>query len=1166
MFPRFALPRINRRFQVAESPRIAKRTVVLCCLLVMLGFGPTQASAQAKPEAAPEASATTSPSTSVASPSKSGSAQLTQQVEPGIVHIVPFGRNGSTGAVRAAIPIPAGTTLRYWGGPVISQVHVVAVFWGPNVNPAITTPGAIDQFLRDITNSRYYDLLTEYSTTGITGVGVPATSSNQSINRGVFDTAVTITPSLCATATSTTPCSLTDLQIQQELARQINAGVLPTPVTDAQGNPNSFYMIYFPPFVTISIGTDRSCVTFCAYHSNTDTPVTPRLVPYGVLPDFAPPSGCSTGCGAGSLFQNVTAVTSHELSEAVTDALAGSATTTAPPLAWYDPDLVPGSTTAQLGEIGDICVGLDTPVLAGANSYTVQEEFSNLQGQCVSAPPNFTITVPPAVAPASPFSLTLSITGSFGSVPATFAYLGTVHFTSSDLTAVLPADYTFTSTDAGTHTFTSVALSTLGDQTITITDVRSSGFTGSATTNVNTNADMVVTKTHVGNFTQGQTGTYTILVSNNGQGPTVGTVTAVDTLPAGLTAASLGGTGWTCDLPSVTCTRADALPRNASYPPITLVVNVDINAATSVINTVRVSGGGETNTANDTASDPTTILPAPKPDLIVNKTHQGPIFGNFFQGETGATYTITVANIGNLASSGTVTVVDVLPGGLTATAIGGTGWNCVLATLACTRADSLGASPATYPPITLTVDVALNAASTVVNTATVSGGGDTNTGNNVAQDPTTIVPPPSPDMAVFESHAGNFLQGLTGTYDIIATNVGTGSTTAPVTVVDKLPAGLTATSMSGTGWTCDLATVTCTRSDTLPFNTPYPDILLTVSVANNATSGTNTVTVSGGGETNLANDTVSDPTTILPQVVDFAISIAHPSGPFIQGQVGATYFVNVVNNGTIASNGTVTVTNSLPSSLTPTAIAGPGWTCTLSTLTCTRSDPLPPPSVYPEIIVTVNVAGNAPGTLTVNANISGGGDSNPTNNTVADTSPVTSAVNIVPSGGTSATVTAGQAATFGFLAVVQSTAGTASFTCSGLPTGASCSFNPPTASLVGIPVTLTVNTTARTAAAVLPRSGAPIGAAFLAVLSLICMLLYCGSRQKSLRWAFAFAVVLSTVMLGCGGGGSGTTPTPTPPPVVQNPNGTPAGTYSITVSTSGTTAGSASQVFTLTVK
>ena len=41
---------------------------------------------------------------------------------------------------------------------------------------------------------------------------------------------------------------------------------------------------------------------------------------------------------------------------------------------------------------------------------------------------------------------------------------------------------------------------------------------------------------------------------------------------------------------------------------MTLTVNVAANAPSSVTNTASVSGGGETNTANNTASDPTVVI------------------------------------------------------------------------------------------------------------------------------------------------------------------------------------------------------------------------------------------------------------------------------------------------------------------------------------------------------------------------------------------------------------------------------------------------------------------------------------------------------------------------------------------------------------------------------
>ena len=60
---------------------------------------------------------------------------------------------------------------------------------------------------------------------------------------------------------------------------------------------------------------------------------------------------------------------------------------------------------------------------------------------------------------------------------------------------------------------------------------------------------------------------------------------------------------------------------------------------------------------------------------------------------------------------------------------------------------------ASYEDITLTVDVAATAAPSVTNTATVSGGGEVNTGNDTANDPTTIVQAISETMCGFT--AGN---------------------------------------------------------------------------------------------------------------------------------------------------------------------------------------------------------------------------------------------------------------------------------------------------------------------------------------------------------------------------------------------------------------------------
>ena len=134
------------------------------------------------------------------------------------------------------------------------------------------------------------------------------------------------------------------------------------------------------------------------------------------------------------------------------------------------------------------------------------------------------------------------------------------------------------------------------------------GLTSLAETARAQTADLTVAATHLASFAQGQAGaTYTITVTNVGTAATAGGVIVTDTLPVGLAATFMSGTGWTCTLAALTCSRSDALAPAASYPVINLTVTVAADAAASVTNSVTVSGGGQTNTANDTATDGTPV-------------------------------------------------------------------------------------------------------------------------------------------------------------------------------------------------------------------------------------------------------------------------------------------------------------------------------------------------------------------------------------------------------------------------------------------------------------------------------------------------------------------------------------------------------------------------------
>jgi FtsP/CotA-like multicopper oxidase with cupredoxin domain len=58
------------------------------------------------------------------------------------------------------------------------------------------------------------------------------------------------------------------------------------------------------------------------------------------------------------------------------------------------------------------------------------------------------------------------------------SYVGTIHFTSTDGAATLPANYKFVAGDAGTHLFAGIVLKTVGTRSVTATDTVTASITG----------------------------------------------------------------------------------------------------------------------------------------------------------------------------------------------------------------------------------------------------------------------------------------------------------------------------------------------------------------------------------------------------------------------------------------------------------------------------------------------------------------------------------------------------------------------------------------------------------------------------------------------------------------------------------------------------------------
>jgi uncharacterized repeat protein (TIGR01451 family) len=113
--------------------------------------------------------------------------------------------------------------------------------------------------------------------------------------------------------------------------------------------------------------------------------------------------------------------------------------------------------------------------------------------------------------------------------------------------------------------------------------------------------DLIIDKTHVPGVNPGTSITYTLTIQNIGPRETDGIVTVTDALPATLTAETISGEGWDCELSTLTCNRSDSLLGYSSYPGIVLVASISVPE--QVVNTASVSGGGDAFLDNNSDSD-----------------------------------------------------------------------------------------------------------------------------------------------------------------------------------------------------------------------------------------------------------------------------------------------------------------------------------------------------------------------------------------------------------------------------------------------------------------------------------------------------------------------------------------------------------------------------------
>lgn len=351
----------------------------------------------------------------------------------------------------------------------------------------------------------------------------------------------------------------------------------------------------------------------------------------------------------------------------------------------------------------------------------------------------------------------------------------------------------------------------------------------------------------------------TFTIQNNNATSALSSVAFTDAFPAGLVVSTPNGLTGSCGgaITAVQGTGTVSLA-GATLAPATSCT-FSVNATSTTVGAKNNTTGNVTSLEGGVGGTASASLAGIAAPVIAKAFAPVAISAN-----TNSVLTLTITNpAANPAALTGVAFTDAFPAGLvisTPNALTNTCGGVVTATAGTGVASLAGGTIAANSSCTIGVNVTSATRGTFNNTTGAVTSANGGAGNTASASINVI----APDLAITKSHTGNLLRGQIGAvYTLTVTNLGSDGTAGAVNVVDALPAGLTATAISGSGWACTLANLTCTRSDVLAGAGSFPPISITVNVAANATSPvTNQAVVSGGGEVNLTNDTASDVTTI----------------------------------------------------------------------------------------------------------------------------------------------------------------------------------------------------------------------------------------------------------------------------------------------------------------
>lgn len=264
----------------------------------------------------------------------------------------------------------------------------------------------------------------------------------------------------------------------------------------------------------------------------------------------------------------------------------------------------------------------------------------------------------------------------------------------------------------------------------------------------------------------------------------------------------------------------------------------------------------------------------------------------------------------------------------------------------------------------------------------------------------------APDLKITPSGASTITVGSAYQLALAVANIGTAASSGTYTVQTTLPSGVSYTSASSSGWTCNSSNqangtsiVSCQNSTAISAssqNTVTLSLMAANSLVNNSIvqiSGN----VSGGGDANSSNNSYTwSPTVVNNTAPNLTATLTGQSS--ITAGVQTSYSVNINNLGSAITSGSYSLNISLPSGITYNSFSGTGWTVSTAgqpdgstLLTATSNTTINAGGSGVPLVFNVTPSALLTGgsIVVIGGSVSGGGDVSPADNNFTFSSTIT---------------------------------------------------------------------------------------------------------------------------------------------------------------------------------